>query len=57
MDYESAYIFLFRSVTHAINELEKSSPVSKDAEASLNILKTAQQNTEDMYISKQTEAH
>ena len=51
MDYEKAYIHLFKAITLSINELEKSFLVSKDAANAVDILKMAQQTTEEMYIS------
>jgi len=43
---------LFNAITQATIELEKSSVVSEDIAAAMNILKIAQQATEEMYISE-----
>ena len=51
MNYEKAYIHLFRAITQSINEIEKSIIISNDTANAVDILKSAQQTTEDMYIS------
>ena len=51
MEYKNAYFYLFNAITQATDALEKSSVVSEDSAAAINILKVAQQVTEEMYIS------
>ena len=53
MDYKNAYLDLFRAITQVVNELEKSFLVSKEVTTAIDMLKMAQQATEDMYISDQ----
>ncbi|MCL2401251.1 MAG: hypothetical protein FWC90_01265 [Oscillospiraceae bacterium] len=51
MEYKNAYIYLFNAITQATDALEKSSVVSEDRAVAINILKAAQQTTEEMYIA------
>ena len=50
MDYEAAYYFLFRRITNALEEIEKSKFISLEMVNAINILKASQIETEIMYV-------
>lgn len=50
MDYEHAYWVLFRAITLAVEEIEKSRFVSPEMSRGVSRLKQAQQQTEQLYI-------
>lgn len=50
MDYESAYKTLFNAMTDALMSLEQERMISPDIEQAKQLLKRAQQTTEDMFI-------
>ncbi len=51
MDYEAAYRVLFNAITDAVEEIEKTKIKSQETNNGLEILKFAQQQTEEMFIS------
>ena len=55
MDYEKAYKILFNSITDAIIELDKISAVIFENWKAAEILKDAQQNTENLFIETSEE--
>jgi len=48
---DGLYFILFNAVTSAVDELEKSPVTTPEIIKALEILKNAQQTTEEMYIS------
>ena len=48
---DELYFLLFNAITSAVNELEESSIITPQISKALEILKTAQQTTEDKYIN------
>ena len=50
MDYESAYKTLFNAMTDALMSLERERMMSPDIEQAKQLLRRAQQKTEDMFI-------
>jgi hypothetical protein len=50
MDYQEAYTILFRGITEALEELDKSSDKSSEVVKAEMVLQSVQRKTEDMYI-------
>lgn len=50
MDYKKAYSLLFRGITEALKEIEKSHIISEEIISAGIILQKLQQETENMYI-------
>jgi len=55
MNYELAYKILFNHITDAVAELENSKVFCAETANALDILKKAQQATEDMYVGSETD--
>lgn len=52
-NYLKLYFVLFNAITMAVEELEKSTITTQQTVKTLEILKNAQQTTEEMYISSE----
>lgn len=50
MDYKKAYFSLFNAVTDALEQLDASRVTSQELMNATEILQTAQQTTEELYI-------
>lgn len=51
MNYIAAYKTLFNAITDSIEKIERSYIITQEMEDGMQILKKAQQQTEDMYIN------
>ncbi len=53
MDYKKAYFELFNAITEAIDKINTSRVGSQEIEDGLEILRKAQQTTEEQYIDSE----
>ena len=57
MDYQKAYYILFNAMTDALNEMDtlRTAVQYREINQAAEIVKSAQQKTEDMYIESESD--
>lgn len=53
MDYKKAYGILFNAMSKAIDEINRSRIITQEMEDGLDLLRKAQQTTEEMYMNEE----